>query len=76
MHLPEKEAIHQASLIIARTFHKLYGDPSTSTASLVVLESYRDIRRMLPHDEIGGRRYGASEASAAMNGEDSWTSKN
>tara|TARA_R110000765_G_C18826438_1_gene596373 strand:- start:461 stop:676 length:216 start_codon:yes stop_codon:yes gene_type:complete len=70
MHFTEKEAIHEASLIVARTFHKLYAEFSTYPASLEVLESYRDIRRMLPQDEPNGKRYGASEASAAMNGEE------
>tara|TARA_R110000737_G_scaffold346362_1_gene376053 strand:- start:7311 stop:7526 length:216 start_codon:yes stop_codon:yes gene_type:complete len=70
MQFQEKEAIHEASLIVARSFHKLYSNVDTSPSSLEVLDCYRAIRRMLPQDEIGGRRYGASEASNVMNGDD------
>jgi len=70
MDFETKEAIHLASLTVANSFHNLYQDPrNNSNDVLEVLEAYKQVRRLLPKDEVGGKRYGASEAHAVMMGE-------
>ena len=70
MNYDQKETIHAASLTLANAFRDLYSDTQNNQlAVLEVLEGYKQVRRLLPKDEIDGKRFGAEEAHKAMMGE-------